>query len=246
MRRLVAALLIAFPTLAFAGDLPTIAPTPPTSDNGDRIATTAWVNSWFSSVFPLANGKIFVGSAGGVATPQTPSGDCTITNAGVLTCLKTNGTAFTSYATAAVGQLAGTTTNDAASAGNIGELVSSYIASGSAVSLVNATAKDVTTISLTAGDWDVIAAIYFHPGASTSTAQMLVSPSTTLNTLDLTVGNFGEVSLVTQVLTGDYSVVSPPLRVSLSGTTTYHCVAQAGFTVSTMTAYGGCRARRIR
>jgi hypothetical protein len=49
IRRLaLAALLALAPSLASA-QFATIAPTPATSDNGDRIATTAWVNLWISS-----------------------------------------------------------------------------------------------------------------------------------------------------------------------------------------------------
>jgi hypothetical protein len=33
---------------------------------------------------PLANGKIFIGSAGGVATQQTMSGDCTLAASGAV------------------------------------------------------------------------------------------------------------------------------------------------------------------
>ena len=41
----------------------------------------------------LADGKIWVGVSG-TATAVTPSGDCTITNAGVITCAKLNGVAY--------------------------------------------------------------------------------------------------------------------------------------------------------
>lgn len=47
----------------------------------------------------LANTKIFVGSAGGVATAQTVSGDATLANTGALTVTKTNGTSFAASAT---------------------------------------------------------------------------------------------------------------------------------------------------
>jgi hypothetical protein len=62
-----------------------IAPPPPATDNSNRIATTAWVNLWVASATPLASGKIWIGSVGNIATPQTPSGDLTVSNAGVFT-----------------------------------------------------------------------------------------------------------------------------------------------------------------
>lgn len=84
------ALLAAAPALAQSQSgngnaLAFIAPTAPVTDNNDRIATTAWVNQFFALGIPLASGKIFIGSAGGIATQQTMSGDATISSAGVLT-----------------------------------------------------------------------------------------------------------------------------------------------------------------
>lgn len=47
----------------------------------------------------LANGRIFVGNAGNVATAVLMSQDCTLTNTGVITCTKTNNVNFGSFAT---------------------------------------------------------------------------------------------------------------------------------------------------
>ena len=101
MRRLALALvlsLLASPALAQypAGaenqsNLALVAPTAAVSDNSGRIATTAWVNNFFNLGIPLANGKIFIGSAGGVATAQTMSGDCTLVATGVITCTQAAG-----------------------------------------------------------------------------------------------------------------------------------------------------------
>lgn len=99
MRKIILAALLALaPTLA-AAQFALIAPTAPLGDNGNRIATTAWVNTALGSGLPLASGKIFIGSAGNLATAQTPSGDCTISISGILICLKTNGVVFAASAT---------------------------------------------------------------------------------------------------------------------------------------------------
>lgn len=91
LRRLaLAALLALAPSLACA-QFATIGPTPLTSDNGDRLATTAWVNNFFASGLPLSSGKIFIGSAGNLAAQQTPSGDCTLSVSGVITCTRSAG-----------------------------------------------------------------------------------------------------------------------------------------------------------
>src|SRR6185312_14765343 len=77
------------------------------------------------------------------------------------------------------GQLPGTTTNDNASSGNVGQLISSNIVSGSSVSLTTATPLDITTISLTAGDWDVQGNCTSNPAGSTTTSVFICSISTT-------------------------------------------------------------------
>jgi hypothetical protein len=53
------------------------------------------------------------------------------------------------------GQYPGEITGSPAAAGNIGEVISKSVAIASAVALVSGVAKDVTSISLTPGDWDV-------------------------------------------------------------------------------------------
>lgn len=51
---------------------------------------------------PLGAGQIYVGNASSVTAAVTLSGDCTLSNAGAITCTKTNGTAFSAFATAAL------------------------------------------------------------------------------------------------------------------------------------------------
>jgi hypothetical protein len=91
IRRLALAGLIAlFPAVASA-QFATIGPTPPTSDSSDRLATTTWVNNFFGSGLALASGKIIIGSAGGIGTPQSLSGDCTLVASGAITCATLGG-----------------------------------------------------------------------------------------------------------------------------------------------------------
>lgn len=90
MRRLALAAAIAFAPVTAHAQFATIGPTPAVSDNGDRLATTAWVNSLIAGGLTLASGKIWIGSAGNVATPQTPSGDATLALGGALTLATVN------------------------------------------------------------------------------------------------------------------------------------------------------------
>lgn len=146
--------------------------------------------------------------------------------------------------------LEGTNTNDSASAGQVGEVISSVILFASKVSLTTATDKTITSISLTAGDWDVSSNLYLIPGATTQITLIAAGVSTTDNalpggtalaqpftSLSIPMGTPGAVQQVLSVATG---------RVSLSATTTYYLVAKANFTVSTLDAYGWIWARRAR
>jgi len=143
--------------------------------------------------------------------------------------------------------IVGTTTNNNANAGNVGEYVESVVVSGSAVALVTGTAKTVTSISLTAGDWDVDAIGYIAPAATTNVTNTAVSISGTTNTFDGTPGKANGFT-TTGVVTGGPSLsqVIPSYRLSLSGTTSVFLVCQATFTVSTASAFGIIRARRVR
>lgn len=145
------------------------------------------------------------------------------------------------------GNLPATATNDSPAAGNVGEYVESVVASGSAVALTTATGKDVTTISLTAGDWDVDGCTYYSAAGTTSVTAILSGFSLSANTVDGTPGRFNQLTMPANV-PGAFadSQCFPPYRQSLSGTTTLHLLAFSNFTVSTMSAYGIIRARRAR
>lgn len=141
---------------------------------------------------------------------------------------------------------AGTATNDSAAAGGIGELLTAELAVGSATSLVTATAKTIISVSLTAGDWDVNGVVNFLPAATTSLTSHSAGSSSTDNTLGAD-GTLVSDSVAAVVL-GSVTLrdAFPTQRFSLASTTTVYLVGSATFTVSTMTAYGSIRARRVR
>jgi hypothetical protein len=68
-------------------------------------------------------------------------------------------TNFSGLVNCANNVLVGTTTNDNAPAGNNGEYVSSSVAKTTPVTLVSATPANLTSVSLSAGDWDCSADI---------------------------------------------------------------------------------------
>jgi hypothetical protein len=142
----------------------------------------------------------------------------------------------------------GTTTNDSASAGQIGQIISSSVAQASPVALTTGTSANVTSISLTAGDWDVTGHVGFIPAATTSVTTMLGSVTLVSAVADVTPG-WGVVHRQAALVTGALGFQlggAGPVRISIASTTTVYLVANAQFTVSTMEAYGAIRARRMR
>lgn len=144
--------------------------------------------------------------------------------------------------------LLGTTTNDSASTGRVGEYLSSTVASGSAISLTTDTSANVTSLSLTAGDWDVWGDIEFLSGASTTIPALTASLSTTSATADFTAGNFANLNYPAGTVLGvaNSTVKVGPRRISIAATTTVYLVGRATFGTSTLTAWGILRARRVR
>lgn len=145
----------------------------------------------------------------------------------------------------------GTNTNDSASAGQVGEYVVATLAAGSAVSLTTATAANVTSISLTAGDWNVWGAVVFDTTSTTDFTSIIGATSRTSATLpnpgDDTAGLFRLVRAAGALGSNQDNVFGVPIaRMSLASTTTVYLVAQSTFTASTVAVYGFIAARRVR
>jgi hypothetical protein len=138
----------------------------------------------------------------------------------------------------------GTATNDSASAGYIGEVKSSAVVSASAVALTTNTQTNVTSISLTAGDWDVYGNVLYKVAATTRVDQIQGSLSNTSAILDAT-EKFSNY-LAAGVPATSIGSTCPPRRISIASTTTVYLVAYSTFTVSTNAAYGNIWARRAR
>jgi len=149
--------------------------------------------------------------------------------------------------TVSPGHYSGEPSTGSASAGEIGEYIESVLGAGSATALTTNVAKTITSISLTAGDWDVDGSVGFAPTATTSVNATFASLSLSTNTLDTTLGRTGGGGFGAFVSGGSnfFSSVQP-VRFSVSGATTVFLVGQSGFSVSTLSGYGIIRARRIR
>ena len=148
--------------------------------------------------------------------------------------------------------IVGTTTNDDAAAGYVGEVQTSSVAVGSAVSLTNATGaftgKTITSISLTAGDWDVFGSVGINMAPTTNFTASAGGINTVADTLNSayeeeTRFSYGAAGLVPANV---ISFTFPTTRVSIASTTTYYLIGYASFSISTATAFGRITARRVR
>lgn len=217
---------------------------------------------WFSLFASIA-----IAQTGDISNPQTnasalsvgtlPAGrmpaltsDCTTSAGSVATnCLKTNGVAFTTNSTAAVGQLPGTNINDSAAAGKVGEFVTATQPQSTPIALTNNAGANITSISLTAGDWDVWGQVVNAPAGTTNYTLLIAGVGTASATI---IGAAGVPGRSDCAFGGGATGGQPnacqisPTQLSLNSTQTVFLVANDAFTVSTMGAYGYISARRRR
>ena len=135
----------------------------------------------------------------------------------------------------------------APSAGFIGEQIRSAVAAGAAVSLTTATTANVTSISLTAGIWDVSCVIQFACNAATTVVNFIGGISATSATLAANYGDdttFYQAAGLTTIAQFALAGI-PSLRVTLTATTTYYLVVQSTFAVNACTAYGRISGTRV-
>lgn len=144
--------------------------------------------------------------------------------------------------------IVGTTTNNNTSAGNVGEYIESVVANISAPT--SGQFGDLTSISLTAGDWDISASVYWDSNGATWTNTQLAIGTTSGNSGAGTVlgsSRFSTNWSSSSTTPTEFDVYVPVLRVSLSGTTTYYQKYLATYSAGgPPKAYGRLSARRVR
>lgn len=178
---------------------------------------------------PTITGGTIDGAVIGGTTPAAGS-FTTLSSTGNFTPSQTNG-------------IVGTTTNNSANAGSVGEFLPNTT---SGTSLTSTVAANATSISLTAGDWDVTGVVQFVPGAGATVTVI----GTGTNTTSATFGAFQMNSIITGIsapaASGSLSLAAPVTRFSLSATTTVFLIASSTFSGGTQTCNGFIRARRVR
>lgn len=147
------------------------------------------------------------------------------------------------------GGVLGTSTNDAATAGNVGEEINGIVSTYTNYT-TTATYQNITSVTLTAGDWDLSAFMTYSSNSATITAAsnaIFVISTTTASAAGATEGrNISYLPQAALLGTSLFSESIAPYRVSINATTTYYLNSQATFTLGNPQYVGGLRARRVR
>lgn len=200
------------------------------------------------SALATANSSVLVTNGTGVPSLSTtlPTG-IAATNMNLTTPTLGAATATSIVFNPTTGGIIGTTTNDNASAGKVGEYLFTSFVTGQAIT--SNTVIQVATLALTAGDWDVWGMISTAVGAGTITAQLIAQIGTTSATLSSATSQATSARSDLNAPSAASTVASLQtgvLRVSLSATTDYYLNAYAFYSVSTLTLGGILNARRVR
>jgi hypothetical protein len=151
--------------------------------------------------------------------------------------------AFTDYSLQGI---TGTAASDSAPAGKVGEYISSVVTAGSAVSGSNGVFVNVTSISLTAGDWDVTGIIGFTLNGATMTVALGALSINTGNSTGDQVQGDNQTSSPLPTSNFNTSCALPAWRKSINGTTTIYMKAECDFSAGTPKVFGRLSARRVR
>lgn len=181
--------------------------------------------------------QLAVGTTGQVLVGATGSDPAFGSSVGALTFTG----AITPSSTAGI---VGTTTNDNANAGSVGEFPTP--SDLSSVPLTSGTAANGSSISLTAGDWDVSGSCLFTSAASTTSTIWTCGISTTSATRPASFSQENVLQLSTAQTNVGSQMSTPVVRISVASTTTVYLVGMCAFGTSTETLSGKMRARRIR
>jgi hypothetical protein len=141
-------------------------------------------------------------------------------------------------------RITGTTTNDSAAAGIVGEYGEATLVVASAITLANNIPANITSISLLPGDYDVWGVVLYVPGGSTVTTQALGYIHTVSNTFP---GNdSGQVGGIGGTGGSSSFLPVPQTRISLAVTTTVYLGSRVNFTSTAPVASGTIKWRRRR
>lgn len=209
--------------------------------DANEIAYYATTGDAVSGLTTANNGLLVTNGSGVPSIGNTVSGALTVEG------LVTANAGVSPHQTVGI---IGTTTNNEADAGSVGEYIASNRSAISPVSLTSGSDFDVASITLGAGDWDVWGNIGLKGQGGTT---VLISSLGGLNTTSGSLPgganrigfDYGAAGLVpTTDSSTAYNVKA--LRHLSSSSATIYLVVNATFSTGTLGAYGGLAARRRR
>lgn len=226
---------------AGSGTVTSVAMTVPTflSVAGSPITTSGTLAVTLSgTALPVVNGGTGV-------TTSTGSGNTVLSTSPTLVTPVLGAASATSLSFSSTSGIIGTTTNNNAAAGSVGEYVESVV---SAVNFPTSTQYgDATSISLTAGDWDVT--LNYEAGFVSgviSGMNLGISTTTGNSTTGLVAGSNYQRSVFIPTAVSNQDSCIANWRLSLSATTTVYAKFQATYTVGAPQFTGRLSARRLR
>jgi len=141
----------------------------------------------------------------------------------------------------------GIVNGSAASAGIVGEVISSQVLFGSSISLTTGVPADITFITLTAGQWSVDSNAFVN---FTGNAVSWLAGTSTVS------GSFGDPSTRTELNNnapsgiasggGNYGVTCPTFNINVGVSTNIYLNCQAAFMTGSALACGQIQALRVR
>ncbi len=217
-----------------------------TATNATKVTTNANLTGHVTSV-----GNAAVLGSFTKAQLNTAVSDANLASSGANSDI-TSMTAVTSISATGGTAVKGTNTNDNAAAGYVGEYMTAQRLGASALALTTGTAATITTLSLTAGDWDVWGKVGFITATATTSVIRIIAETTTGAGLSGSDGD-GVATLVypggaALNSGGNGSVVinTGVRRFILSATTTVNLLAYSDFSTAGLSAFGSIKARRVR
>jgi Spherulation-specific family 4/Collagen triple helix repeat (20 copies) len=137
----------------------------------------------------------------------------------------------------------GVTDGSNAAAGQVGEVILGQRLAAAAVSIPNAAAANITQITLSPGDWDVVGTVCCTSGGGVSYINIAVWIS--LNSASITGVDTSLVPI--QGASGpNAALAAPAQRFNVTSSTTIYLVVQVNYTGTTATGMGMMYARRVR
>lgn len=202
-------------------------------------STSASALQWSSGTGFVCNTAVNAATLGGATFASPPAAGYGSSTPEPVFATTLSATALITPASA-IG-IKGTTAADSAQAGSVGEYLSN---STGGAAITSGTASNATTLTLTAGDWDVQGVVAFTP-AGTTVMQLQGAGINTTSATFPAYPNGTSLNFTAAAGSGSY-VTTPVVRVNVSTSTTVYLVQTSVFTTSTAQAAGFIRARRVR